>query len=189
MAKATPQIYQIKITLTDSKPPIWRRILVASETKLFQLHQIIQAVMPWGDEHLHMFEVGEIRYSVPYEPGALAELDMEDERRVKLSQIVTGEKFKFVYQYDFGDSWYHRLVVEKILPFDETKKLPICIKGERACPPDDSGGIWNYPNFLEALEDPDHPDHELYREWMGDEPFDPEAFDLDAINQRLQGLA
>ncbi len=187
MAKEQPQIYQIKVTLTDSKPPIWRRLLVSSATTLYQLHQIIQTVMPWEDAHLHMFEVNGSRYSYPYEPGALAELDMKDERRVPLHKIVSGEKFKFVYEYDFGDSWYHDILVEKILPFDPGQKLPLCIKGKRACPPDDSGGIWSYPYFLEALQDPNHPDHEMYMEWMGEEPFDPEAFDLDAINTRLQG--
>ena len=188
MTQAQPPIYQIKITLSGSKPPIWRRVLVSSETTLFKLHQIIQTVMPWTDSHLHMFEIGTERYSSPYEPGALAELDMQDERRVKLRKIVSGEKFKFVYEYDFGDSWYHDLLVEKILPFDSQQKLPICIKGKRACPPDDSGGIWSYPYFLEALQDTEHPDHEMYSEWLGDEPFDPEAFDLDAVNARLKGL-
>jgi len=188
MAKSEPRIYQIKITLVDSKPSIWRRLLVSSETTLFQLHHIIQVVMPWTDSHLHMFEIGETRYSAPYEPGALAELDMKDERRVKLGKIAPVEKLKFVYEYDFGDSWYHNILVEKILPFDPDQQLPICLKGKRACPPDDSGGIWSYPYFLEALQDPDHPDHDMYSEWMGDEPFDPEAFDLEAINQDLQAL-
>ncbi len=187
MAKAKPQVYQIKVTLVDSKPPIWRRLLVSSEILLDDLHAILQAAMPWEDSHLHMFEVGETRYTTPYEPGALEELDMEDERRVRLSKIVPGEKFKFAYEYDFGDSWYHNILVEKILPFDPAQTLPTCIKGKRACPPEDSGGIWSYPDFVEALQDPEHPDHEMLTEWIG-EPFDPEAFDLDTINQRLRNL-
>jgi hypothetical protein len=188
MAKPIPQVYQIKVTLLDSKPPIWRRLLVSSETTLFQLHNIIQAAMGWDDSHLHQFIVDEVRYSAPYEPGALEELDMEDERPIRLHKIISGEKFKFDYEYDFGDSWYHVILVEKILPLDPSQTLPICIKGKRACPPDDVGGVWGYDTFVEAMQDPKHPDHEMYAEWIGEEGFDPEVFDLDAVNTELRRL-
>lgn len=112
---------------------------------------------------------------------------MENEQRVKLNQIVTGEKFKFIYEYDFGDSWRHVLLVEKILPVDHQQQYPVCIKGKRACPPEDVGGVWGYATFLEALANPEHPDHKMYVEWVGDE-FDAEYFDLDEINRRLARL-
>jgi len=180
-------IYQLKVTLLDSKPPIWRRLLVSGDTTLPTLHQILQVAMGWEDAHLHQFYVGERRYSMPLE-----DLEVEDERRVKLRDLVLGEGFKFVYEYDFGDSWEHRVLVEKILSPDPTQplpsfvtgKLPICIKGKQACPPEDVGGIWGYDTFLEALKDPSHPDHAMYREWIGG-TFDPEAFHLDAVNARL----
>jgi hypothetical protein len=178
-------IYQIKVTLKDSKPPIWRRIQVRSDTTLGELHHVIQAVMGWEDYHLHQFTVGRTYYGIP-EPGFDFE-DVRDERRVKLSQIVTGENFRFLYEYDFGDGWEHVLLVEKILPPKPGQQYPVCIKGRRACPPEDVGGIWGYYGFLEAIQDPDHPEHEDYLEWIGGE-FDPEAFDLDAVNRALRAM-
>ena len=180
-------IYQIKVTLDYSKPPIWRRILVRSDITLGELHDIIQAVMMgWADYHLHQFIVGETYYSVP-DPDYEGFLEMRDESRVKLNQIVTGEKFKFRYEYDFGDSWLHNLLVEKVLPPEPDQPYPACIKGKRACPPEDVGGIWGYYMFLEAIQDPDHPEHADYLEWVGGE-FDPKAFDLDEANEALRAL-
>jgi hypothetical protein len=180
-------IYQIKVTLDDSKPPIWRRILVRSDITLGKLHNVIQAVMMgWADYHLHQFVVGETYYGMP-DPDYEGFLEMRDESRVKLNQIVTGEKFKFHYEYDFGDSWLHNLLVEKILPPEPGQQYPVCIKGRRACPPEDVGGVWGYDTFLEAIQNPDHPEHEDYLEWVGGE-FDPEAFDLDEANEALRAL-
>lgn len=179
-------IYQIKVTLDDSKPPIWRRVLVRSDITLEELHDIIQAVMGWTDYHLHQFIVGQTYYGVP-DPDYEGFLEMHDESRVKLNQIVTGEKFKFRYEYDFGDSWLHNLLVEKVLPPEPDQQVPVCVKGKRACPPEDVGGIWGYYMFLEAIQDPDHPEHEDYLEWVGGE-FDPEAFDLDEVNEALRAL-
>lgn len=185
-SKTPAQIYQIKVTLRDSKPPIWRRLLVSSETTLASLHDIIQIAMGWEDSHLHAFEVGEDRYSAPME-DLFDDLDFKDERRVKLSKIVPDEGFKFGYEYDFGDSWNHIILVEKILPADPAQVVPVCIKGKRACPPEDVGGVWGYDTFLEAIKNPNHPEHDMYTEWVGDD-FDSEALDLDAINAALRGL-
>ena len=184
MALAEGPIYQIKVTLNDSKPPIWRRILVRGDTTLEQLHRILQAVMGWADYHLHQFIVGQTYYGIP-DPNYFDE--MNDERRVMLRSIVPGEKFKFRYEYDFGDSWLHNLLVEKILPLESGKYYPVCIKGKRACPPEDVGGIWGYHDFLEAVRNPDHPEHGDMLEWVGGE-FDPEAFDLDEANEVLRAL-
>jgi len=182
--KSDAPIYQLKITLKDSKPPIWRRVLVPSDIPLSKLHRIIQAAMGWWDSHLHQFIVGRVYYGVP-DPDDWHEV--KDERRARLNQIAPTEKSRFTYEYDFGDDWLHAVQVEKILPPDPAQKLPVCIKGRRACPPEDVGGVWGYANFLEALSDPNHPEHELYKEWIGDE-FDPEACDLDDINARLRAI-
>ena len=179
-------IYQIKVTLDDSKPPIWRRILVRSDITLGELHDVIQAVMGWAGYHLHQFIVGETYYGEPH-PDYEGFVEMRDESRVKLNQIVTGEKYKFRYEYDFGDSWLHNLLVEKVLPPEPGQQVPVCIKGRRACPPEDMGGIWGYYMFLEAIQDPEHPELEDYLEWVG-EDFDPEAFDLDEVNEVLRDL-
>jgi hypothetical protein len=102
-----------------------------------------------------------------------------------LSQLPLEEKSKFIYEYDFGDSWKHELRIEKILQGSDVKKAPICLKGSRACPPEDIGGIWGYVDFLEAIQDPNHPEHEDMMEWVGGQ-FDPEAFDVDEVNQYLK---
>jgi len=177
-------IYQIKVTLEDSKPPIWRRLLVRSDITLARLHLIIQAAMGWWDAHLHQFIVGQTYFG---EPHPDYDFDMQDEKRVKLSEIASDERSKFRYEYDFGDSWLHQVLVEKILPPEPGQVYPACIKGRRACPPEDVGGVWGYGDFLEAIRDADHPEHDDYLEWIGGE-FDPEAFDLDEVNTVLRSL-
>jgi hypothetical protein len=104
-------IYQLKLTLKGSKPPIWRRVQVPGSITLATLHWIIQVVMGWQDYHLHQF-ISQVTYYGPRIP----ELEMKDERAVKLSEIAPAEKAKFIYEYDFGDSWEHDVLVEKILP-------------------------------------------------------------------------
>jgi len=89
-----------------------------------------------------------------------------------------------VYEYDFGDGWQHKIVVEKVQPPEESVQYPRCISGRRACPPEDCGGPYGYPEFLEALHDPNHPEHQMYSDWIGGE-FDPEEFDLQEINRAL----
>jgi hypothetical protein len=180
----TPVVYQIKVTLKGSKPPIWRRMQVTSETTLAQFHRILQQVMGWEGYHLYRFVVGRMEYG---DPRMLEEMEGEDARRVTLATLVRGEKAKFLYEYDFGDSWDHELLMEKVLPCEAGKRYPVCLTGKRACPPEDCGGIWGYASFLEAIQDPQHPEHEEMLEWVGGE-FDPDAFDLDEVNRELQRL-
>ncbi len=183
---ASHMIYQLKVTLQDSKPPIWRRIQVPADITLSKLHHILQTVMGWSDSHLHQFIVGDTFYGIP-DPDSAMDMDTENEGRAKLNQIAPAEKSKFDYEYDFGDSWEHRILVEKILPAEEGAQYPLCLNGKRACPPEDVGGVGGYDEFLEAIQDADHPDHEEMLEWA-DEDFDPEAFDLEAINKALKKL-
>ncbi len=178
------QIYQIKVTLNESKPPIWRRILIPYDVTLEKLHYIIQVAMGWTNSHLHQFIVGQTYFGKPHPDYGF---EMRDERDVKLNQIVPGEGCKFHYEYDFGDSWLHNLLVEKILEPEPGQQYPVCIKGKRACPPEDVGGVWGYEEFLEAIQNPGHSEHEMYVEWIGGE-FDPEEFDLDETNEILRDL-
>ncbi len=178
------KVYQLKVTLRGSKPPIWRRVLVPADASLLELHRIIQVAMGWDSTHLHQFVINEEYYSTPTED------DWEpviDESKFRLADVVPAENSKFIYEYDFGDSWEHQILVEKILPADPNETYPRCIKGKRACPLEDVGGIWGYEEFLEALRDPNHPEHESYLEWVGGD-FDPEYFDLEEVNKLLEEI-
>ncbi|MBC8509191.1 MAG: plasmid pRiA4b ORF-3 family protein [Chloroflexi bacterium] len=177
-------IYQLKVTLRESKPPIWRQLWVSDETNLFDLHKIIQVAMGWTNSHLHQFIIDGGYYSIP------SDEDWEpviDEREYQIAKIAPKEQRKFTYEYDFGDSWEHEILVEKILPMDPDTAYPKCIKGKRACPPEDVGGVWGFEEFLEAMKDPKHEEHESYVTWWGGQ-YDPEAFDLEEINQELQAI-
>lgn len=177
-------VYQLKVTLRGIRPPIWRRLQVRGSATLPKLHDAIQIAMGWTDSHLHLFNVGGVSYGVP-DPDF--DDDVRSERRIKLGQIVYGAKDRFSYEYDFGDSWEHEILVEKVLPPDPAVHYPICLTGKRACPPEDVGGVWGYADFLEAIAHPEHAEHEEMLEWVGG-AFDPEAFDLEAVNQALRQL-
>lgn len=181
-APAAGSLYQLKVTLQGIRPPIWRR-LVVPDGSLARLHEVIQAAMGWENYHLYAFEIGGTDYADPESAG---ELGMRDARRARLGDVVPGAKFKFIYNYDFGDDWRHEVLVEKVLPPGSVAEVPTCLDGKRACPPEDVGGPWGYPAFLEALADPKHARHEEVVEWIG--AFDPEAFDRDAVNEALREL-
>jgi hypothetical protein len=194
MSTANAPVFQIKITLNDIDPPIWRRILVSCETKLSQLHDIIQAAMGWQNEHMYLFEIGIVRFTSGDDPENLTELTAVDARCVQLLHLVRPDHplrgdfhFAFDYEYDMGDSWKHEVVLEDVLPPDPKRNTPVCTGGERACPPEDVGGVQGYEAFLEAVRNSDDLEHQRYLEWVGGS-FDPEAFNIDAINQKLRGL-
>ena len=112
--------------------------------------------------------------------------DIKNATRIKVTDYLK-EKDKLVYTYDFGDNWQHEIVVEKILQPEEGVKYPRCISGKRSCPPEDVGGVPGYEEFLEAIMDPDHPEHEEMIEWAG-EGFDPERFNIDDVNKILERI-
>lgn len=188
MPRAKPSsdlsVYQLKVTLRDSKPPIWRRIQVTSDIRLSTLHQVLQVVMGWEDAHLHQFIAHGFYYGTPHPDFGF---EVKNEQHASLQQVVSRAKDKLIYEYDFGDSWEHELLVEKILPLEEGKHYPVCLTGKRACPPEDCGGIWGYTSLLDAIHDPEHPEHEERVEWVGS-TFDPDIFDLDEVNRELQRL-
>jgi hypothetical protein len=176
-------IFQLKITLQGIKPPIWRRFLIPADTTFDMLHHTIQIVMGWYDSHLYQFDVN----GTPIVDGRVAdELNDSDvlAEEAHLDHYLARELKPFTYEYDFGDSWSHRLVLEKVLPAEPNTRYPRCLGGARRCPPEDVGGVWGYETFLEALRDPKHADHETYTEWY-DGPFDPEHFDPGEVNQKL----
>ena len=181
------EVYQIKVTLEGSQPPIWRRVQVASDTTLANFHMVLQRVMGWTNSHMHQFIVGRTFYGRP--DPAFADMGSETlgEKRYKVADLAPVAKKKFIYEYDFGDGWQHEVVVEKVLPPDPAFKHTTCLAGANACPPDDCGGIPGYYNLLEALADPKHPEHADLKEWIGGE-WDAARFDLDAANAMLKRL-
>jgi hypothetical protein len=182
-APSSGKVFQLKVTLLDTKPPIWRRLLVDGASTLDHVHEVIQAAFGWWNYHMHQFEVGRTRYGVPDPDDDWGE-PPRDERRTRLDAIA-GEGSSFRYTYDFGDGWDHTITVEKALPSDATRTLPACIDGRRACPPEDCGGTWGYRELLEILADPSHPEHDERREWLA-RPFDPEAFDPSEFEENLR---
>lgn len=156
MKKASPsEIHQLKITLRYIQPPVWRRVEVPKDITLAKLHRILQVAMGWYDSHLHQFIVGKTYYGEP-SLDELSELDLKDERKVRLGQVLSKPKQRMVYEYDFGDGWEHDIVLEKVLPPDSNTRYPVCLEGAQACPPEDCGGVGGYENFLDAIRDPDH---------------------------------
>jgi hypothetical protein len=182
-SKKTTTVFQIKITLEGTDPPIWRRIQTKDCT-LEKLHALIQIAMGWEFEHLYRFEVGGVEFSD-------VESDMDDEvqdvRAVKLSDVIPAShrRPRFSYEYDFGDGWKHQLIVEEQFEPRAGVAYPVCTAGARACPPEDCGGPWGYADFIEAIQNPTHKRHEELLEWVGGE-FDPEAFDRVAATKGMQ---
>jgi hypothetical protein len=189
-AKEPGKTYQLKIELEGIAPPIWRRVLVPGKISLGRLHAVIQMAMGWSDAHLHQFIVDRQIYSDPTlelnEFGDTPEI--RNENRYFLKNLAPRAGKVIVYEYDFGDSWTHRIKVEKILELEPPGGSGArCIDGSRACPPEDCGGVWGYENMLEILKDPQHEEHESTIEWLGGD-FDPEVFDLAATNNGLRRL-
>ena len=140
--------------------------------------------MGWEDSHLQMFIVDGQRYGVPDDEWGSDYLIL-NEADYRLNGILL-EGQKFLYVYDFGDDWHHEITVEEIREDESDEVLPTCIAGEHACPPEDCGGPYFYPLFLEALSDPSHEDHNHYVEIYGEH--DPEQFDIKLALERLEAL-
>ena len=183
--KAPQPIYQLKITLVGIEPPIWRRIQVYGSIKLCCLHSAIQVVMGSTDSHLHQFEKDGKNWGIP-ELDEFDEFNLIDESKTLLDKVLKIEGDSMIYQYDFGDDWRHEVVLEKIIPVNDIVKIPICLGGERRCPPEDVGGVDGYQEFLEVIYDPKHEEYEQYVRWPGGH-FQHD-FDLEAVNETLSRM-
>ncbi len=184
--KPPPPIYQLRVTLLGLTPPIWRIIQVPSTIRLCCLHDALQAVMGWTDSHLHQFEKGGKFWGNPeyYEDD---DLDVVDEGGVALGKVLHAEGESMLYDYDFGDSWRHEVLLEKIVPSEVAPTRPFCLAGERRCPPEDVGGVSGYEQFLEVIFDPGHEDFEQFTTWAGGS-FHAEEFDVLAVNDTLSRM-
>jgi hypothetical protein len=181
---ALPTIYQVKITIEEIEPPIWRRLHVPADMALATFHDVIQAAFGWWNYHLHQFLVDSLHFGVP-DPEFADELPATiDERNVRLRDLVRASKM--VYEYDFGDSWNHLIEIESLsVDVDLGVRYPVCTGGERARPPEDCGGTAGYQELLEILATPDHEEHRSMKTWVG-RTFDPEKFDLRAVNRAMR---
>ncbi len=181
---APTSIYQLKVTLRDSDPPIWRRIQVPDTIVLPHLHGVLQLAMGWTNSHLHSFQVGKRIFAEPSPDDSFPVIDY---RSVRLNQIAPAVGDCLVYLYDFGDSWEHDIVVEEILPAEKGTPHLRCLEGQRACPPEDVGGVWGYADFVKAIRNPGHPEHAEMLAWVGGS-FDPDEFYLPGVNGMLHIL-
>ena len=176
-------VFQLRIQLNGVNPVVWRRVLVPGAVRMAKLSDMLLAAMGWTNSHLHAFQVGELRYGMNVHEYREGEID---EKRVTVLQALRDER-RFVYEYDFGDSWEHDVVVEDLTWTYFGLKFGVCVDGQNACPPEDVGGTPGYIEFLDAVGDPTHEEHDSYLEWVGG-PFDPAAFDLPSANAALQRI-
>jgi hypothetical protein len=183
-------VYYLRVTLKDSKPQIWRDVLVPSNLTLEELHYVLQTVMGWDNCHSHHFIAGKIFYNDGLDNNNQYS-DTEDcdrnERKYTVSQLLLEEQNSIIYEYDLGDSWTHHVELKKILPADDEVRKPRCIQGEQACPPEDCGGIWGYADMLEALQHAENCETDEIIIGLGKD-FDPDYFDIDAVNRVLTHL-
>lgn len=177
---ASRRMYQMRITLKGIRPPIWRRVQVRDVIRLAALHEVIQTVFGWTDSHLHQFVVAGETYGRPDDFDEA----LVDETAITLGHAVGNRTKRFLYVYDFGDNWEHEVAVEKVGAGNSGSERPLCLGGKRHRPPEDCGGAPGYRNFLEAVRHPGHEERDAMLEWAGGS-FDPEAFDLAAVNRAL----
>src|SRR5438477_7049629 len=185
MARSAPpagKVHCLKVILQGTDPPVWRRLLVRSNTTLADVHQILQWAMGWENSHLHQFHFGNTTYG----PSSFADFGPrpKDEGRARLATVAPLGT-QFMYEYDFGDGWEHIVEVEKVLPAGDGEHYPRCVGGERACPPEDCGGSWGYAEMLDTINSGPSDERDELLDWLGD-TFDPDHFDADALNSMLR---
>ena len=179
MVKKFTQVYQFHISLFGIKPAIWRCIQVPEIYNFWDLHVAIQDAMGWTDSHLHHFEIINPQLLKPELIGIPDE--GEDQANIlpgwktPISHYFSLQNRKALYRYDYGDDWQHDLLLEEILPKKADIPYPICLAGERACPPEDCGGIWGYENIVKIIKNPKHKEYKEMREWLNGD-FDPKVF-------------
>ena len=184
--RATAQaVYRLRVVLQHTEPPIWRDIQVHNCT-LDQLHKVLQAAMGWEGNHPYLFKLGDVQYTVLPQTVRRLPSQIGDAEHTYLNQIIPlrNKPFSFKYLYDLNDEWGHGITVEGIIPLDARRRYPLCLDGERACPPEGCGGVERYVETLQILADPAHVYHDNVVKWLGH--FDPQAFSAKAATRRMR---
>jgi len=178
-------IYQLKITLLNIEPKIYRIVQVPATITLRNLHKVIQKSMRWQNYHLYQFVKGDAVFAPQSTEFSLSR--GQSDKSVPLCDLLPKVRHELIYEYDFGDGWLHEVLLQKILPAEEGVRYPVCTDGKFAAPPEDSGDSPGYCDLLEALADPQHEGHEDAKDWLG-EDYDPEFFDLEQVNRQLRRI-
>jgi hypothetical protein len=179
-------VIQIKVSLRGVRPSIWRRLQVPASYSFWDLHVAIQDAMGWRDYHLHEFRVvpgprrRSVRIGIPDEDALVGDRPTLPGWEVLIMRYLCVKGARAEYAYDFGDGWEHRVMVEDIVQRLPGVSYPRCLAGRRKCPPEDVGGTWGYEEFLSALRDPSHEEHESYLTWVGGS-YDPDDFDARGV--------
>ena len=183
----TTTIHHMKVTLRSIRPPVWRRIEVRSDMRLDQLACLLVVAMGWEGYHLDQFRIGETLYlTADLDPPLFGPKPLKASR-YRLANVLPHSGDRMKWDYDFGDGWEHDVVVEAIENAHENTIYPRCVKGRRACPPEDCGGVWGYENLVEALADRAHPEHAELTEWLG-RSYDPVHFDPAQATEAMRAI-
>lgn len=171
-------VYQFRVELADTNPPVWRRFAVPETYTFYDLHVAIQNAMGWEDRHLHAFDIpGKtlVRIECPFAEPEAGEKDEYYTTEVPLSKFLAKEGQSCKYQYDVGDGWQHTVMLEKILPKEPAVKYPLCLDGALACPPEDCGGIGGYQRCIDLAGLKKREPEDEFSVWLWD--WQPGAFD------------
>ena len=182
------RVARIRIELQELQPPIWRRVDIPASATLATLHDVIQIAMGWTDSHLYKFEIGARCYGDPASDENHEWRRLYKARSLRLSTVISRGVERFLYLYDFGDSWCHQIVVESVREGEADAMFPAFVGGAGRCPPEDVGGTDGFMQFLEAILDPSHEDHGRMMEWY-DGPFDPADIDERRVRMLLEDMA
>lgn len=192
--------YRVRAELQETSPPVWRRLELASDLNLAELHDVLQVAFGWTDSHLHGFAAGPEFYSDIAE-RYLCPFDEEEgedgipEVQVRLDEVLAAAGDKLAYAYDYGDSWQHLITLEAVLPRKDGAPRAVCTGGQRDGPAEDCGGVHSY-ELIAAATDEARPDHaaalvefaEIYGDDVDPAEFRTTPFEIDEINTALRRL-
>ena len=186
----------LRVEMEEIQPPVWREVVVPSNLNLESLGHILVDVMGWEGYHLHQFVKGNEHYAIPDEEfggenpfkdlfGPLL-VKNHDSRDFTVGEVLARKRSWIDYEYDFGDSWMHRVTVVDSRKYGKGEKRKVeLIAGANACPPEDCGGVWGYEELVESLKKPQSKRAKELRSWLG-YTFDPTEFDLEEFKEDVE---